>query len=593
MKHIAPKKSGRHAAPSSSGRHASPDRSRRSAAKKPADNPVVREPSVEEVYDYLPAEPKKRKKKSFIPLIVFAVLFLVIIGGSIFAAYKVSNSPYNLPNVYVGDICVGKLDKEQTRQALKDLGWSERASKPLVVTTVGNQTFEVDPVSSGLTLSVNNAADLAYSFGHDGSMFANLFTYIKNIIDPVEINSLYAQSQADYINSCIDTGISNLNAYMGESEYLVDYENAELRFMKGWNQLKFDKALFASAIVSALEEGKSELSYTTLSTQIVAPDFDSIHTELNKEVVNASYTDDNKFEVIDEVVGCDFDVAQALQLWNEADPGEQVIIPLVVHWPEITGDYLRDQLFRDLLGTVTTKYPNSAAPRRSNLQLATSKISGMVLYPGDEFSFNGVVGVRTEEAGFLGAPAYVDGEVDEEIGGGVCQVSSTLYAATVMAFLETVERECHYFPVNYMQMGSDATVTIPSQGGRSIDFKFRNNKNFPIKIVGICDNDASTITFQIWGTLEDGDYMPVKFDNCYGWQFQDHIWEIDPAYPDREGYTIKIGHETYNGSDDVGLYYRTLTHRFVIDSNGAVVLDEIINMKMKNGNFAMDTYYQH
>ncbi len=585
MKHLAPKSSGKHAAPSKSKRVASSGRSRAAAPERDTAVPEELE------YSETPAAPGRRKKRSIVPLII-AVLLLSIIGGAVFAAYKISSSPNNLPKVYVGDVFVGKMDSEQTKTALKAQGWKTRTDTPLTVSTIGGLSFEVDPVKSGMTLSVDDAAELAYNYGHDGNMFENLICYVKNIFSPVEINSLHQQANSAYVKECIAGGIAQINEYLGEAEYIVDYENAQMRLMKGWGQLKFDEQLFADAITAALQDGKSALSYSALSATLVSPDFEAIHEELNKEVVNASYTEDGKFDVIDEVVGCDFDVQQAQQLWLEANPGDEVIIPLDVTWPEITGEYLRSQLYRDLLGAVTTKYPNSGEARRSNLRLATSMIDGIILYPGDEFSFNGTVGQRTEEAGFLPAPAYVDGDVADEIGGGVCQVSSTLYAATAMAFLETVERECHYFPVNYMQMGSDATVTIPSQGGRSIDFKFRNSKNFPIKLVGYCNNDESTITFEIWGTLEDSDYMPVKFDNSYGWQF-DYMREIEPAYSDRPGYTIKLYHETWNGTDDVGLYYRTLTHRYVIDANGTTVSDEIINMKMANGNYAMDTYYQH
>ena len=205
--------------------------------------------------------------------------------------------------------------------------------------------------------------------------------------------------------------------------------------------------------------------------------------------------------------------------------------------------------------------------RRSNLNLCASRINGYVLYPGETFSYNEVVGERTEEAGFLPAPAYVNGDVKDEIGGGACQVSSTLYAATAFAFLETVDRSCHVFPVNYMQMGTDATVTIPKEG-KSIDFKFRNNKNFPIKIVTDFNDEERTISVEIWGTLEDDDYMPVEFDNTYGWTY-DYDRFIDPAYPDREGYTIKFLVDIYNGTEDDGrFYYRTITHRQVIDQEG-------------------------
>ena len=196
-----------------------------------------------------------------------------------------------------------------------------------------------------------------------------------------------------------------------------------------------------------------------------------------------------------------------------------------------------------------------------------------------------------QEAGFLPAPAYVNGDVKDEIGGGACQVSSTLYAATAFAFLETVDRSCHVFPVNYMQMGTDATVTIPKEG-KSIDFKFRNNKNFPIKIVTDFNDEERTISVEIWGTLEDDDYMPVEFDNTYGWTY-DYDRFIDPAYPDREGYTIKFLVDIYNGTEEDGrFFYRTITHRQVIDQEGNIVEDTILNPG-EPGKYAMDTYYEH
>ena len=465
-------------------------------------------------------------------------------------------------------------------------------STPLKVTTLGGQSFEVDPVKAGAVLSVDDAVSAAHAYGHGVNIVDNLITYIKALFGAVDVNALSQSISNEYIDSCIDEGIAAVNEYMGTEEYTVDAKAAEMTMKKGWNQIELDKEAFRDSIIAALEKGGTELSYTTLAKELSAPDFDAIHKELEHDPVDAYYSDDGKFEVTDEIVGCKFDVSQAEKLWNDANPGDEVKIPLDIVWPEVTGDELRGRLYRDLLGTMTTKFPNSGENRRSNLELATSKIDGMIMYPGDEFSYNEVVGQRTEEAGFLPAPAYVDGDVKDEIGGGACQVSSTLYAATLFSFLETVERECHYFPVNYMQMGTDATVTIPEGGGRSIDFKFRNSRNYPIKLVGIFNNEESTLTFEIWGTLEDDDYMPVEFDSSYSWTY-DFDKFIDPAYPDRDGYTIKLTHETYGFEDDVGSGYRTLTHRQVIDADGNIVVDEITNTKLANGNYAMDTYYQH
>lgn len=532
------------------------------------------------------------KKKNVI-LIISAVLLLAIVGGGIFAGFKITNSPYNLPKVFVGEIDVSGMTDDETRAALLEKGWGKRATTGVSVTLLDEFGFlGIDPVKSGLTLSVEDAVAAAKAYGHDGNIVQNLITYVVNFFKPVDINAENTAADEAYIDSMVGLVNDMFEDHMGTEEYTVIPEEEVLVMRKGSGKTELDTAALKTALVETLTAGESELKFDTILAEPAAPDFAAIRKELEKEPVDASYTEDGKFDVIDEVVGCKMDVSEAESVWNAASVGKEMRIPLEITWPETTGEELRGRLYHDLLGAVTTKYPNSGEQRRSNIRLATSKLDGLILYPGDEFSFNGVIGERTEEAGFLPAPAYVDGDVKDELGGGVCQVSSTLYAATAFAFLETVERECHYFPVNYMQLGTDATVTIPSEGGRSIDFKFRNNKNYPIKIVGYCNNDESTITFEIWGTLEENDYMPVKFDNSYTWQF-DYMREIEAAYPDRPGYTIKFTHETYSFTDETGGGYRTLTHRQVIDKDGNIVLDEIINSKLKNGNFAMDTYYHH
>ena len=153
-----------------------------------------------------------------------------------------------------------------------------------------------------------------------------------------------------------------------------------------------------------------------------------------------------------------------------------------------------------------------------------------------------------------------------------------------------------------MQLGTDATVTIPD-GGTVMDLKFRNNRNYPIKIVSYSevdeDNYIRELTFEIWGTLEDSDYMPVEFDNSWGWSL---IYDrtVNPVDPNRPGYKIKLEHEKYYFSDDIGEGVRTLTHRMILDptqsdnwGNLLVVQDEILNPELPNGGLAMDTYYDH
>ena len=532
-------------------------------------------------------------------LIVLLALLVLAAGGGAYGAYRVSQLDTNYPNLSVNGIPVGGLTREQTVEALNAAGWETRLSTPLTVTTLGGQSFTVDPLKSGVLQTTEGIAEMAFRYGREGNIIEDLISYLKCRFKPTELEHPEQNADRAYLAECIAQNRADLETLLGEAEYVPDYEGEKLVLRKGWGQLKLDEEGLTEAIIAALQAGVHEISYDRLAAELTEPDFDAIHAELLKEPKDASFTDDGKFDVIDEVVGCRFDVAEAKSLWEAAAPTEEVDVPMSVTWPAVTGQQLRDSLYHDLLGTCTTNYWNSTDNRINNVKLASSKIDGTILYPGDVFSYNEVVGQRTQEAGFLPAPAYVDGDVKDEIGGGACQVSSTLYCATIFAFLETVERTNHYFPVHYMQLGTDATVTIPDEGGNVMDLKFRNNKNYPIKIVAYSTVDEENyfrdLTFEIWGTLEDGDYMPVCFDNRnpWGWEFSNHIWEVEPPYPDRPGYTIKLEHESYYFEDDIGEGTRTLTYRRVYDEAGGMVSEELLNPLLPNGLHAMDTYYDH
>ena len=530
-------------------------------------------------------------KKVLTVFLVLLIVAVILAGCALYLGYTVTNGNTNVRYVYVGDTNVSGLTRDETENLLIERGWQAKAETPLVVTTYRDVSFEVEPLRAGTAVSVDTLVDAAFAYGHNDEMITNLITAVRTMLHPVDVSRRESRVDTAYLDALIDACEQKVNENLAEEEYTVDPHAGEMTLVKGWQGLHFDRADFRAAIIAALESGSGELHYTKLAEEPAAPDFEAIHRELEREPADAYYTDDGTFNVVDEIVGCKFDVAEAQRLWDVAAPGETVTVPLDIVWPEVTGEQLRGQLYHDLLGACMTKFPNSAENRRSNLNLCASRINGYVLYPGETFSYNEVVGERTEEAGFLPAPAYVNGDVKDEIGGGACQVSSTLYAATAYAFLETVDRSCHVFPVNYMQMGTDATVTIPAEG-KSIDFKFRNNKNFPIKIVTDFNDEERTISVEIWGTLEDDDYMPVEFDNTYGWTY-DYDRFIDPAYPDREGYTIKFLVDIYNGTEEDGrFYYRTITHRQVIDQEGNIVDDTILNPG-ESGKYAMDTYYEH
>ena len=276
-----------------------------------------------------------------------------------------------------------------------------------------------------------------------------------------------------------------------------------------------------------------------------------IHDSVYGEMKNAGY-DQATQSIVPEVVGADFDVPAAQTAMDAGAPGETVSVPAQIQAPAVTAKDLETLLFRDVLGEARTHVSGTAA-RRSNVQLASAAFNGTVLNTGEVFSYNGTVGQRTVAKGYKAAPAYVQGETVDEIGGGVCQPSSTLYLACLRSNLEITERYPHRYVPAYIPKGMDATV---SWGGP--DYKFTNNTSYPIKIVTEYKN--SYLTIQILGTNLDGSYATVTFEQLSATPFQ-VVYEDDATLPAGQE---KVKTTPYTG-------YRVKTYRHIYAADGTLL----------------------
>ena len=277
-----------------------------------------------------------------------------------------------------------------------------------------------------------------------------------------------------------------------------------------------------------------------------------LHDRLHGEMKNASY-DAASGSIVPEQFGADFDVAAAQTALDGAVPGETVSVPAVIEEPEVTASDLKMLLFRDVLGEARTHVSGSAG-RIGNVKLSAKLINGIVLNSGDTFSYNDSVGKRTEARGFKPAPAYVKGETVDEVGGGICQTSSTLYLACLLSNMEITERYAHRYVPAYIDWGMDATV---SWGGP--DYKFTNNTLYPVKIV--TEYSKGYLTIKLLGTNIDG--IRVKMTNEV---LSKTPWEtvyqedstMAPGSPD----VVKV--TPYTG-------YKVKTYQTIYDKNGSVI----------------------
>ena len=174
------------------------------------------------------------------------------------------------------------------------------------------------------------------------------------------------------------------------------------------------------------------------------------------------------------MVGVDFDVDALKAAYEGAAEGETFSIPVTLTQPKETKASLEEKLFQDLLGEGTTRVTGSAN-RKFNVKLSAEACNNVILLPGQEFSYNNTTGSRTPEKGYKNAPTYQAGKSVDDIGGGICQTSSTIYYAVLHTPLEVVERHDHQFNTGYVDLGMDATVYFGS-----LDFRFKNNTEYPV-----------------------------------------------------------------------------------------------------------------
>ena len=449
-----------------------------------------------------PKDPEKAKRVK-LTFTVFAVVLSLLFIGATVGGYMVTANPNSFPNVYVGGHFAGNMSREQIDAVLVENNWDEQVDTSLQVKLPAEVSFEVDSCQSGAKLTREQAVEAALRYGHDSNWYENLLRYLLNYIGPVDIDLVERPLDENYIRQCMEKGAAKLEEVTADESYTVDEKDELLRLRKGAGQIKLDEDALYERITQALAADSREIEFTQLTGTITMPDFQKIHDELAVEPADAYFNED--FSIVPEVNGCWFEVAEAEDLWKAAQPGDVVEVPLDLTYPENTEESLSAMLYRDKLGSQTTYYTWSNDNRISNINLVAEKLNGHIMLPGEVFSYNEYVGQRTKEAGFLEAGAYDNGEVVQEVGGGICQVSSTLYCATMYAQLETVERTNHYFKVDYLDYGLDATVSWPKP-----DFKFKNCRDYPIKIVATCDNEEKALTIEIWGTDVDGSYVTLR-----------------------------------------------------------------------------------
>lgn len=452
----------------------------------------------------LPGFFRKHQKKI---LLAACALVLVVLVTTLGLMTTQGKDPYDekiLNNVMIADVLVGGMTKDQAASVLNASLAVKYTTQPMVV-DLGEVTIRLEPSQTGAQLNIQAAVDAAYAYGRTGTQAEKDQAYqvslssnhimavlpylelnedaIRSAVDAIGADTVSTLTQPTYI---LEGDVSNFST----ESFNPDNDGQTLVLTLGTPQIDFDSNVLYEKILDAYSLGtfRVEAQGPTTVQEPEVLDLDAIYQEYFLEP-KAPTLDMTDFDTIPGAYGRQFDLENAKLLLAQAQPGTEVRIPMTYPAPE--GDPA-SVLYRDTLGTWSTNLPNDENWKQ-NMRLACNAINGITLKPGEVFSFHAVVGQPSEGRGYLPA-STCDGKVaDGNIGGGVCQVSSTLYVAALLSDLEVTSRTAHSYPLTFTEWGLDASVQWDGP-----DMAFRNSSIYPIRLE--TEFSGGLLTVRIIGT---------------------------------------------------------------------------------------------
>lgn len=462
-------------------------------------------------------EPKKKKregsakeerKKRFgglsITLLVTAIILVVLaIAVVVFAVMnKVNTGVYS--NVWLNGVEISGKTEEEIDKYLSDLN-NEFKVKNLVIKDGEKEIISITPDSIDMAIDELKTKSKIMAFGRDGNLINNNINILKALFKKheIEIEYYYSDSKLNDVATQVAEGIDEK---VIDDTFSVDSKNNVLVITKGKSGRKVMVTEFQEQLVSALKlKNVTEFKINAEEAKPQELDVDVVFAKVSKEAKDAYVDDTTKPPTYhNHELGVTFDKEELRKvLEKEENKAEEKVIKfnLTTTKPNVTLQDITKNLYLDKLGTHTSSFSDSGANRANNVKLGAKILNGAVVMPGETFSFNKTMGDCGQTSrGFKAASTFKGGTIVQEIGGGICQVSSTLYVAALKANLEIVSRKAHGLPVAYVPASLDATIYYPY-----LDFKFKNTRNYPIKVVAETTSSRKLV-ISICGTKEEVEY---------------------------------------------------------------------------------------
>ena len=448
----------------------------------------------QEVEDVETKRIKQKNSKKLMPIIIVGILIILLLIFSTIFSFMNLNNDKIVSGVKIENIDVAGLSKDEAKSKIESI-YNEKKQKDI---NLKYQDFEttINPELIETNYNTDKAIEEAINIGKDGNIFSNNYNILfammgkKNIEVEMTINEEEAKNKIEEIGS-------NIPGIVVEPGYSI--EGNKLIITNGKEGIKIDTENLIKKLKLNLKDinnKEQNIEIPVINKEPEEINIEKIYEEVHKEVKDAYYTKE-PFTIYPEVEGVDFNLEEAKTILQEDK--EQYEIELTITKPKVTIAQIGSEAFPDLLGTYSTKYDGGNTDRTTNLRIACRKINDKVVLPGETFSYNKTLGERTPAAGYKNAKVYENGEVVDGIGGGICQISSTLYNSVLKANMDIVERRNHQFVTSYTPAGRDATVVYGLT-----DFKFKNTRKTAVRIKASCSNGIATVS--IYGIKDENEY---------------------------------------------------------------------------------------
>lgn len=497
-------------------------------------------------------EAKNSIRMVTIPGLLTSVAAAALIG--VYGAFCIASAAGESinPNTVVGGRDLGGLTRAQAVTALEPtLNHLLNESGVHALLEDGQEAAYLTYGELGVTFDAESLAQEAYDSSHTSNAFVDGWKLLsaslgKHTAVTLQPNDGWEDTAAERL--------ADATRLAGEDFSYEVSDDDELTLIKAIDGRDVDRNKLRNLLKDSEADKNGDRSVALPCTVVPADsgDLNEIHAALCGTAANARY-DAATQSIIPERRAINFDVAQAQALLNSAAPGERVSVPVETSEPEVTAAELEKVLFRDLLGTYTTRV-GGAVGRKSNVKLTAQRVNGTVLNSGEEFNYYKLTGPFSASNGYKSAPGYQNGKTVEMDGGGACQCSSTTYAAALLANLEIVARTAHGFASDYIGLGLDATVS-----GGGPEFIFRNNTAYPIKVQTNYSAD-NRLTVNIYGTKTDDTTVKMRVEQLSSTPYEEEVIESPDLAPGER----RVEQTPYTG-------HVVNTYRQIYDGNGKLI----------------------